>query len=232
MIDDVFVEQARGFHVVNDRCAGIARQHVTGEKHHLPIRKNHLTGLRDDTQAVTVTIKREADFHVGRFDDVNQLLKIFQLRWIGMMVRKIAVDFAIHLDHITAHRAENFRCQFARRAVAAINGDLHRARHFCVAHDAVKVCVFHVNRAVDSLTLEYVTRLGACFEGKDGVAPNRLARDHHFDAVVVRGVVAAGDADAGAGAERVTGEIGDRRRYQTEINRVTAGGYDTVAQGL
>ena len=79
MINNVFVEQTRRFHVVNNRGTGVARQHVTREEHHLAIRKNHFTGLGDDPQTITITVEREAQFDVGRFDNMYQFFKIFQL---------------------------------------------------------------------------------------------------------------------------------------------------------
>ena len=148
------------------------------------------------------------------------------------MIRECAVDFAKQLGDFAAHGAKNFRCKFTCCAVAAIHGNFHRSRQFSVAHDAVKVVVFHVHRAVLAGPLEHVGRFGARFDGLNRFAPNGLTGNHHFDAVVVGWIVAASNANAGAGGQRVAGEIGDGRRHQAEINGIASGRNDAVPQRL
>ena len=198
----------------------------------MSVGENDVTVLGHDAESVAVAIKREAELNVGFFDDFDQVLQVFWLRRIGVMVREIAVNFAEHFHDFAAHRAQNFRRQFACRAVAAVNRDLHWTRELGVAHDAVNIGLFDVRCGLLATAGFDVAAFGARFERLNRVAPNGFASHHHFDAVVIRRVVTAGHTYAGARAQVMPREVRNWRRHEAKVNRVAAGGGDAVAQRL
>ncbi len=211
-------------------AAGHARQHVGGEEHQLAIRVDDFAVLGHHAEAVAVAVEGDADFGVGfleRADDVGQ---IFRLGRVRVMVGEIAVDFAEQRDDLAAEAREQFRCDRAGDAVAAVHDDLQRPGELDVADDLFNVGGLDVGHAALALAVLQVAGLDAPLQILDRVERQRRAADHHLQAVVVGRVVAAGDRDAGVAAEFVGGEVGDRGRHAADVDGVHAGGADAVHQ--
>jgi hypothetical protein len=64
----------------------------------------------------------------------------------------------------------------------------------------------------------------------DLVPRERVPVDHHLEAVVIRGIVAAGHRDAAAAAQMVRGEVGDRRRRHADVDHGGAGSVHALRQ--
>ena len=65
----------------------------------------------------------------------------------------------------------------------------------------------------------------------DAVAINGVAVDQHFQAIVLRRVVAAGDHDAGSGFKLVRSIIQHRCGYHANVDDIAAAGTQAIAQG-
>ena len=115
-----------------------------------------------------------------------------------MVVGKIAIDLAEQLGHVTAQRAENRRRRRSRDAIAGVNDDFHRPRQCDPADDTGGVVGLHIRLA------DRAGRGGChrCFglhelaKRLNVVAIDRPATQHHLEAVVILGVVAACDLNA------------------------------------
>ncbi|MNS74854.1 hypothetical protein D3C72_1083400 [compost metagenome] len=139
MLADPRRQVARAFHVVQNLRARMAGQHVGGKQHHLAVRVDDLAILGDHAQAVTVAVEGDADFSIRLGQAADQVLQVFRMRRVRMVVREIAIDFAEQFDDFAAHAAEQVARERAGHAIAAIDGDLDRARQLDVAQDALEV---------------------------------------------------------------------------------------------
>ena len=231
MLSDPRREQAGAFDVVDDGAARHARQHIGGEQHQLAIREDDLAVLGHHAEAVAVAVEGDADFGVGFLERLDHIGQVFRLGRIGVMVREIAIDFAVERDDLATETLEQFRRDGTGHPVAAIHDDFHRAGQLDVADDLVDVGSLDVGAAALALAMLQVAGLDALLEVLDGIEGQRGAADDHLQAVVVRWVVAAGDRDAGVAAQFVGSEIGQRGRHAADIDGVDAGGADAVHQG-
>jgi hypothetical protein len=224
----------RTLDVVDDGRALDARQDVAGEQHQLAIRIDDVAAQGDHAQAVAVAVERQAQLRLGgvhRADQVGQVLRLGRIR---MMVREVAVDTAVQLDHLAAEGPQDARGGGAGDAVARVDHDLHRTRELAVARDAVRVFGEDVH-------LRGAPRAGHVGLGfhqpaqlLDVLAVDRAAGQHHLEAVVVLRVVAAGDLDArGAavpGARR--GHVIEHRRGDgADVDHVQPGRCQALDQG-
>ena len=118
-----------------------------------------------------------------------------------MVVREGAIDLAVHRDDLAAHALEEFWRQFASDAVAAIHGDRHRAGEFDIAHDLVEIGGFDVGGFHRARLIRpvHITGFDALLQRLNSVTSQRVASDHHFETVVIRGVMTSRDGDAGIG---------------------------------
>ena len=55
----------------------------------------------DDTKPIAVAVKRQPQLGVTGLQRLNQVTEIFRFAGVGVMVRKVAVDFAKQLRHLT-----------------------------------------------------------------------------------------------------------------------------------
>ena len=147
-----------------------------------------------------------------------------------MVIRKVAVHFAEEFNHLATQGAENTGRGGTGHAVARVNHDLHGARQMNVADNALAVIIRHVHRAHAAARLQYPGFvLHHLAQGRNFVAINGAATHDHFEAVVVFGVVAAGDLNA-AGAQRVRREIQHGRGAHAHINHLHTRGHQTAHQ--
>ena len=149
-----------------------------------------------------------------------------------MVVRKAAIHLAIERLHRATQAREERRRHGPGDAVAAIHDDLHRPRQTHVGDDARNVLVHHPGAPPRAPTGEQAAFGDARAQILDGGQRQGFAADHHFQAVVIRRIVAAGHRNAGLAAQRVRGEIGDRRRHAADVDGVHAGGGDALDQRL
>ena len=84
--------------------------------------------------------------------------------------------------------------------------------------------------AVSTVADREPTFLDACSQGRDRITVQRVAGDHHFQAVVVGRIVASGDHDAGAGAQFVGREIEHAGGHHANVDDVHARGLDSRGQ--
>src|SRR5204863_415889 len=75
---------------------------------------------------------------------VDELGEVLRLSRIGMVVREAPVDFAVELGDLAAEPPVEARGEHPGDAVAAVDGDLHRACELHVADDALDVGIEHI----------------------------------------------------------------------------------------
>ena len=118
----------------------------------------------------------------------------------------------------------------------AVDDDLHRPRQLDVGGDAAEVGLGNIVGLVAAVgaALVAVAQI-VLFQPNaqllDGVARQGLAADDHFEAVVVRRVVRAGDHDAGIRVELIRCEVGHRRGDHAQVDHIDAGFLDATRQG-
>ena len=209
--------------VKQDLAARHALQHVLGKQHHLPVGVNVGAVLGDNAQAVAVAIKGQSQLGIAVLQGIDQVAQVFGFAGIGVVVGKTAVHFGKQLGHFTAQRPKDGGGGSARNAVAAVHHDFHGARQRDVAGDAVAVGRQHI-----ALTQTAAGRQlpGFVFNGAaqrlDFIAKDGAAVEHHLEAVVVLGVVAAGDLDAG-GTQGAGSKVQHRSGARANVDHVQAG---------
>ena len=224
MLADPRRQVARAFHVVQDLRARMAGQHVGGKQHHLAVRVDDLAILGDHAQAVAIAIEGDADLRIRLGQAADQVLQVFRMRRVRMVVREIAIDVAEQFDDLAAHAAEQVAREGAGHAIAAVDGDLDRARQLDVAQDALQVGGADIMGGVASRR-----GTGAAIVGDDAVvqrldrfAVDRFAGQHHLEAVVIGWIVAARDHDAGTRVEHIRAEVDHRRGHHAQVDHVDA----------
>ena len=140
-------------------------------------------------------------FDVKCSQRLDQIAQVFGLARVRVVVRKIAIDLAEKLGHLAAQRAKNGWRRRAGNAVTGINHDLHRPRQFDARDNAVAVVFLDIDGLNASGLRGQLPRLIGhhLFKRLNVVAINRAASQHHFEAVVVFRVVAAGNLNARIG---------------------------------
>ena len=215
-------QQAGGFDVEDDFRARIAAQYVLGEQHQLAVGVDDVAVFGDDAQTVGIAVKSQADFCIAVFQRGNQILQVFRFGRVGMVVRESAVHLAEQFDYFVAQRAVERACKRAAHAVAGVDDDFHRAFEFDVSDDVVAVfCgnIFCGNAA-------FGCRLGEAvgFDGGQEFLNDRtgqrVAAEHHFEAVVIGRVVAAGNHYAAAAAFVDGGIVEHRGGNHADVEHV------------
>ena len=223
-------EITRRFNVVNDGGAGIARKHVGGEQHQLAIRENDVAAACNDAKTVAVAVEGEADFGVAFLQGGDQVFKVLRHRWIGMMVRKVAVDFTEQFFNGATETAEQCRCGCTSDTVAAIDGDFQRACELDAADNAFEILCGNVFFTIAAGAAGEAAGLRACAQRGDRFAGKCFAGQHDLDAVVLRRVVRAGEHGAGQRVEVVRGEIEHGRGNTADVDNIHAGGAQAGGQ--
>src|SRR5690606_31328746 len=157
--------------------------------------------------------------------------EVVRYRRVRMVVGETAVDFAEQfLDFAADGFVEFFRI-CPGDAIAAIDGDLHRPLQPYVGLDAGDIVGRDVEAAFAAFTVAEFAVEYALTQGADRLARQRLTGQHHFQAVVIGRIMAAGDHDAALGAQMVGGEIDHGGRHHAEVDDVDAGFADAARQG-
>ena len=224
----------RALNVKHDATAWHPAQHVAREQHHLAVGVDVGAILGDDAQPVTVAVKGQAQFGITGLQCGDQVVQILRLARVGVVVGEIAVHFAEQLGYLAANRAQNGRGRCARHAIAAIDNNLDRPRQLDVADDARLIRLHHIGRLAQATRFERPAfGLHGLAQVLDVVAINGATRQHHFEAVVVFGVVAASHLDA-ATAQRVGCEVQHGRGDHADIDdgdaRVLQPGHQCLGQ--
>ena len=225
---------ARALDVEDDLRARLLGQHAAREQHELAVGPDDLAVLGDDTQAVTVAIERQAQLGVGLAQAADQVLQVLRVGRIRMVVGERAVDLAEQLGDLAAERAVQRWRHAAGHAVAAVDGDLHRPGKLHVAADAFQVGSGDIGlfeRAGDGGPNQ-IAALDALAQLLQALAVQRLAAQHHLQAVVLGRVVAAGDLHARLRAQVVGGEVQHRRGHHANVDHGGPGGADAFIQRI
>jgi hypothetical protein len=175
---------ARAFDVENDLGLRVARQHVGGEQHHLPIWIDDVAFFGDHTEAVAVAVESQTDFGIGGGQRVDYVLQVFRLGWIWMVVREGAIHFAEQFAHLAIEAAVQHRRKCAGNAVAAVHHDIQRTLQVQVGDDAVEVFLNDVVFAVTAFAVRQIVVFQTLQQVLNCVASQGFAAQQHFQAVV------------------------------------------------
>src|SRR3972149_10496182 len=229
-----FIEFARALHVIDDRAAGIACEYVAREQYHLSVGPDDVAIGRDHAEAIAVAIESETDVIAAAAHGINEFDEIFRFARIGVMIWKVSIDLAIEFGHVRAKASKQFRRVRPGDAVAAIDGDAHLAGEFDVAGYAIEIGAAHVRVADFSgdCRLRQIVLDQAPAQILDRIAGQGFPGDHDFQAVVVRRIVAAGDAHTGTGRQMMRRKIKYRRRRLADVEDVAAGARQSARQRL
>ena len=221
---------AGALHVVDDGGARVLLQHVGRVEHQLPVGEDHLAVARDHAQPVAVPIESQADVRMTGLHLTDQVAQVLGVRRIGVMVREMPVHLAVQLGEIRdAQRPQQRRCHRARHAIAGIHHHIQGAGQLHLASNAGDVVRHHVPRAHRARRGGKQRRI-TCRIGQRGrnvadvLAVQRGAAQHHFQAVVLGRVVAAGDGHTRATAGQYRGEVHQRRGHHADVDHVHPGG--------
>ena len=220
----------RTFHVKQYRPARYAAQHILSKQDHLAVRVNVGTVFGDNAQAVAIAIKSQAQLGVAVGQCIDQIVQVLRLARVRVVVREMSIDLAEQLNHLAAKRSKQSWRRGSRDAVARVNDDFHGTGKFNVRRDARQVGWQHIHAfhaaarlQVPAFSFHHVA------QGLNLITINRAATQHHFEAVVIFRVVAAGHLDT-AFAQRVGRKIQDRRGHHACIDHLDACSDQTANQ--
>ncbi len=221
---------ARRFDVENDRATRVPAQYISGEQHQLAIRPEDAAIRPDHAESVTVAVEGQADFGTRGLDARAQVTQVFRPRRVGMMVREVAVDVAVHGIHRAAQGAIESGGIGPGDAIAGIDDDAHGPGRLDVVDDALGVGCGDVVLPIAARAWNEIVRFDAPAQPLDGFAGQGCAGQDHFQAIVVRGVVRAGEHHSGLGRQMLRGEVAHGRGDLPEIDDMHARGAQTRYQ--
>ena len=73
----------------------MALEHILGKKHHLTVRINDVARAGHHAEAVGVAVKGKAEFGIALLHRGSEVREVGGLARIGMVMRKVAVDFKV-----------------------------------------------------------------------------------------------------------------------------------------
>ena len=149
-----------------------------------------------------------------------------------MVVGEIAIHFTEQLDDLTTNCTEYGGSGSTSNAVAAIDNDFHRPVQTNIADDARLVICGHIDLLNVSARFQhpvFVLHDGA--QGLDFIAVNRTPPQHHFETVVVFGVVASCDLYA-TGAQGACSKVQHGGRDCANIDDLDTHIYQPANQSL
>ena len=149
-----------------------------------------------------------------------------------MVVGEIAIHLTEQLDDLAANCTEYGWGSSTCNAVAAINNDFHRRVQTNIADDARLVICSHIDLLDTSARFQhpgFVLHDDA--QGLDFIAVNRTTPQHHFETVVVFGVVASCNLYA-TGAQGACSKVQHGGSGCANINDLYAHIYQPANQGL
>ena len=203
----------------------MAREQVARQKDQDQIGLVAPAALVDDPDAIGIAVVRDAD--VGaHLDDLDfQILDVALVLRVGQVVRKAPVRLAVQLDDVAADAAQELRAVESGDAVAGVDHDLEAASGPDHPGDRVEVVLAGAPLAQPAGPAFVVAALDRRPQTLDLVlGQRRRTRVHHLHAVVLDGIVAAGDV--GAAVELPVGgrEVEDRRGDRADVDDVDAPG--------
>ena len=151
-------------------------------------------------------------------------MQVFGFGRVGMVVGEIAVHFAEKLGNAAAQCAEQIACISAGHAVARVDDDIHRACQFDVVDDVCLIVGSHIFFAyiASGGVLHECVLLNGGQQLLNRLSSQRVASQHHFKAVVVGRIVAAGNHHAAAFAMLPGGEIEHRCGHHADVEYINA----------
>src|SRR5512143_220453 len=99
-------------------------EHSAPEQDHELIAPQDATFSVDDTEAIGVAIERDAQLGTEVRDGGDEIAEVLGNCWIGMVMRKAAVEFAVERHDVEPQLCVESGCRGAARSVAGIDDDL------------------------------------------------------------------------------------------------------------
>ena len=220
MLCDPAKQLPRGFHIEDDFRPGITLQDIRRKQHELPVGENDAAIFGYYPQTISVAIEGQTQFAVIAGKSIDQVMQVFRLRGIGMMVGEIAIHFTKHFGNGTAQLAIQGSGKIPGHAIATIHGDIHGPRQFNIGSDACNVHGADIVLRIGTCTLAEIVLLNAGAQRLYGVPGKGLAPQYHFQSVVIRGVMAAGNHDGRMRVQMVRSKVHHRRGHSPNVNDV------------
>ena len=221
--------------VVEDRRPGLAAEHRLGHDRGRGRTGDGNTLVVDEEDTVGVSVERETDVGARFADARDQRTQVLGLDRVGRMVRKRAVELAVHDLEIERQRGEHDGHHKSAHAVGRVSDDLQRLQLAQVDERANMRGKGFEQVLVRQLALVPCRRNAGFGHRLDleqaGVDAHRLgAGQTKLDAVVLRRVVRGGEHRARRvqRAGRVVNEVG---RGHPQIDDIHALRADAVGEG-
>ena len=160
------------------------------------IRPDHAARGVDRADPVPIAIERDAEMEVVVRDHAFQIGKVRLDRRIGVMMRKMAVHIGVEQVMLTRQELDQLLDDRAARAVPAVPGDAIAATGIA-RHQPPDIGVEHVGIGDRSCAAGPVSLRRQCRQALDVLAKKRTVVQHHLEAIVIGGIMAAGYLDAG-----------------------------------
>ena len=150
------------------------------------------------------------------------------------MVREVSVDLGKERNHAAAEPVIEAFGERTGHAVAAVDGDRHRAGKRNVAEHLLEVGRHGVHRLARPrrLGFEPFAKFDALADLLNLVGKERDARHHHLETVVFGRIVRTGDGHARARSVIICCEIKDGGRRHADVDHVDARREDALDQRI
>ena len=201
----------------------LARENLAAVDDHELIAVENRALFIDCAEAVGITVEGEADIGVIRRYRGHQLLQVFRLRGVGMMIRKMPIHIEEQLNGVAVQFFQNAPEYGSGCAIACIGHNFDTARQAELTRDFVHIRRRDIEAFQSAGAGDEILRFDDLTNLLNFLAVNRALAMHHFEAVVVGGIVASGDHDAGFRVQMEYRIIEQRRGHDAEISHFAAG---------
>jgi hypothetical protein len=223
VLADLVRQHLRGLDVEDDLGARMPPQQITREQDEDQVRLVPAAALVDHADAIGVAVPRQPEVGARLEDLLLQVDHVVGIFRIGQVIREAPVRVTMQLDDVAAEPAQQRRPVHARDAVAGVGHHFQRTLEpHDLGHD-VEVIVARAARRQRARARGERAALDGVPQALDLLLGQRRgAGVHHLHAVVLDGVVAAGDVRAAVELPVRGGEIEDGRGDGPDVHDVEA----------
>jgi len=183
----------------------------------------------DNADPIGIPVVTDAQIRLFRQNQLTQVLHVFRHGGVGQMVGKMAVRIAVERHYLMTQAAPQLRRDGAGSAVAGIDNHLELARkrkfgahHLHILGDDALLRDMAAARSHIAVPEDDLLQL------LDGLAVKRGQPLAHLEAVVLDGIMAAGDHHTAIGLVVEDGIIEDRRHHLADHVDIQTGGDNSV----
>jgi len=198
---DMIEQRAAGLHIGDNRRPGVVPEHILGVDHQQLVTPDHAALAIDRADPVAIAIESHSEIELLVRDQRLEVRQIGLDRGIGMMIGEIAIHFGVKQMMGARQARSKFLKRRAGSTIARIPADLEPGERRGVypvqpLKQPPDILFEDVLRFGRSGAVGPSALRGNLAQPLDIRAEERAPLEHHLEAIVIGGIMAAGYLDA------------------------------------